>query len=94
VPFLDLVQAGSLGLARAAERFDDGRGYTFSTYVTWWIRQAMNRAVAGKAGSARIQVHTANAVGEIAAVQRRLSRELGREPTPEELAAELGTRPD
>jgi RNA polymerase primary sigma factor len=54
----------------------------------------MNRAVAGKAGSARIQVHTANAVGEIAAVQRRLSRELGREPTPEELAAELGTRPD
>ena len=94
LPFLDLVQEGSLGLARAAEKFDDGNGYTFSAYATWWIRQAMTRAVAGKAGTTRIPVYMAKAIGEIAAVQRRLSRELGREPTPEELAAELGTRPD
>jgi RNA polymerase primary sigma factor len=94
VPFLDLVTAGSLGLTRAAEKFDDSKGYTFSAYATWWIRQAITRAVADKARTTRIPVHTAKTVSEIAVIQRRLSRELGREPTPEELAAELGTSPD
>ena len=94
VPFLDLVQEGSLGLVRAAEKFEDGAGHAFPAYATWWIRQAMNRAVARQAGTARVAGGPAEAIGEIAVVQRRLSRELGREPTPEELAAELGTGPD
>ena len=94
LPFLELIAAGNLGLIRAAEKFDDSRGYTFSTYATWWIRQAITRAVADNAKSARVPVHTARAISEIAVVQRRLSRELGREPTPEELAAELGTSSD
>jgi RNA polymerase primary sigma factor len=94
VPFLELVEAGSLGLSRAVEKFDVGKGYTFSGYATWWIRQAVTRAVARKTRPPRIPDHLAQAIGEIAAVQRRLARELGREPTPEELAAEFGTSPD
>jgi RNA polymerase primary sigma factor len=94
VPFLDLVQAGRLGLARAAEKFDDGRGYTFSVFATWWIRQAITRALADQTRTVRIPARTAKVIGEIAVVQRRLFRELGRDPTPEELAAELGTSPD
>jgi RNA polymerase primary sigma factor len=94
VPFLELVAAGNLGLIRAAEKFDDGKGYTFPAYATWWIRQSITRAVAGQARTTRIPVHMAKAISEIAVIQRRLSRELGREPTPEELAAELGTSPD
>lgn len=94
VPFLELVQAGSRGLIRAAEKFDDGKGYAFSAYAAWWIRQAMARAVAGQTRTTRIPVHMATAIAEIAVVQRRLFQELGREPTPEELAAELGTSPD
>jgi RNA polymerase primary sigma factor len=94
VPVLDLVQEGSLGLIRAAEKFDGGSGLTFPVYATWWIRQAIRRALADQARTTRNPVHTARAIGEIAVVQRRLFRELGREPTPEELAAELGTGPD
>ena len=91
VPFLVLVEDGSAGLILAAQKFDDGNGYAFSVYAAWWIRQAINRALAGRARTARVPGHLAEAIGEIAAVQRRLFRELGREPTPEELAAELGT---
>jgi RNA polymerase sigma factor (sigma-70 family) len=94
LPFLDLVQEGSLGLVRAAEKFEDDKGYAFPAYATWWIRQAMTRAVARQAGTAWVPAGLAEAIGEIVVVQRRLSRELGRQPTPEELAAELGTRPD
>jgi RNA polymerase primary sigma factor len=99
VPFLDLVAEGSVGLIRAAEKFRDGQGYAFSSYATWWIRQAIARALADRAGAdrarpVRIPLRVAEDVVEIAAVQRRLLRELGREPTPEELAAELGASPD
>jgi RNA polymerase primary sigma factor len=91
LPFLVLVEKGSAGLVLAAEKFDDGNGYAFSVYAAWWIRQAITRALAGRATTARVPGHLADAIGEIAAVQRRLFRELGREPTPEEVAAELGT---
>ena len=94
VPFPDLVRAGSLGLSRAADKFDGGKGYTFSVYATWWIRQAITRALAAHGQAPRIPVHTAEAIAEIVKAQRRLARELGREPTPEELAAEFGTRPE
>jgi hypothetical protein len=93
VPFLDLVQEGSHGLIRAAEQFDAGQGHAFSGYATWWIRQAITRAVAANARTARIPARLGAVIGEIAEVQRRLLRELGREPTPEELAAELGGSP-
>jgi RNA polymerase primary sigma factor len=94
VPFRDLVLEGSAGLSRAAEKFDDGKGYTFSVYATWWIRQAITRAVAARVGAPRIPDHTAEAIAGIIIVQRRLARELGREPTPEEVAAEFGTSPE
>jgi RNA polymerase primary sigma factor len=95
VPFLDVVRAGSAGLSRAVEKFDAGKGYTFSVYATWWIRQAITRTLAANVRAPRIPDDTAEAITtEIVAVQRRLARELGREPTPEELAAEFGTSSD
>jgi RNA polymerase sigma factor (sigma-70 family) len=94
LPLLALVQEGNLGLTKAVERFDDSKGYSFSAYAIWWIRQAINRALAGQARSTRSPVHVVEAISEIILLQHRLARELGREPTPEELAAELGTSPE
>ena len=89
LPFLDLIQEGNLGLMKAAEKFEPERGFKFSTYATWWIRQAITRAMADQARTIRVPVHMVEVINKLSRVQRQMLQDLGREPTPDELAREL-----